>query len=109
MISKVREVSRIVEDILGTQPATRDSDQLLILEVWEYQGLYLNDDQKAAFLMVANPESIRRTRQKFQERSKYLGSPKVKKERYMRSLEMEQSMPSHKPKYDPSTNTMRMF
>ena len=46
-------------------------------------------------------------RQKIQAQGRHLGSLKVVKERRIRSYEMQQSMPAHRPKYeyDPITNT----
>lgn len=107
MLGKVRNVSQTVEKILASDPETRDSDTKLIIRVWELQGLQLTPEQKDKLQNVSNPESIRRNRQKIQAQGRHLGSLKVVKERRIRSYEMQQSMPAHRPKYeyDPITNT----
>lgn len=121
MLGKVRNISKLVEEVLSFMPNTRDSDQDLILNVWSLQGIEFTIKQREQIRRAASPESIRRTRQKLQEQGKYLGQPKVKQERYLRSLEMQQAMPAHQPVYvepedlpkqfgyDAKTNTMRMF
>lgn len=116
MLKKIRGISKTVEVMLSEYPETRDSDVALMLKVWHFemslQGAHLTPQQWQELeesMNYANPESIRRTRQKLQEAGRYLGQPKVKQERYLRSLEMQQSMPAHKPKYNSQTNTMEMF
>lgn len=116
MLGKIRGISKTVEVMLREYPETRDSDVALMLRVWRF-NMSLDDayltakqwEQLEEAMMYANPESIRRTRQKLQEQGKYLGQPKVKQERYIRSLEMEQAMPMHRTKFNPDTNTMEMF
>ena len=111
MLNKVRGVANLVERVLRNHPEARDSDMELLYFVWREQGFYMTPEQRDMFRDLANPESIRRNRQKLQERGKYLGSEKVRKERQHKALEMQQAMPAHKPKYhyDPLANTMRMF
>jgi hypothetical protein len=111
MLGKVRKVQKTVERVLSENTKTRDSDQLLILEVWQKQGLVLTLEQRYHFMSVANPESIRRTRQKLQQEGKYLPSPKIARERKLRSYEMEQAIPALKPrmKYNEQTRTMEIY
>jgi hypothetical protein len=107
MLGKIRNVSKTVERVLASTPETRDSDTKLIIKVWELQGLCLTPEQQEKLHNVANPESIRRNRQKLQERGLYLGSLKIMRERKLRSYEMEQAMPAYRSEYeyDPITNT----
>lgn len=56
-----------VYDVLYRYPTTRDSDKLLLLEVWETQGLILSPEQQQKFMGVATAESVTRARRKIQE------------------------------------------
>ena len=66
-----------VEKVLSERPETRDNDRLLIMKVWEEQGLVLTPEQKHIFKNIASPETIRRTRQLLQEGGEYEASEKV--------------------------------
>ena len=69
---------KIVERVLKMYPQTRSSDRLLILKVWEMQGFGASETQKKFLLTKAtSTESIRRTRQKFQQHGKYEASEEV--------------------------------
>lgn len=46
----------------------RANDKMLILSQWRTEGLELTPEQEQKFMQVSSPESIRRTRQKIQER-----------------------------------------
>jgi hypothetical protein len=59
--------SATVEKLLRDNVATRSDDILLILKVWEQEGLTLTPEQTIKFRQVSKPETIRRTRQKIQE------------------------------------------
>ena len=80
MLNKINNIKKIVEKILRTCPETRDNDRLLILKVWAVQNPYLRDPQfnfisfSWGFIKdeYADPESIRRTRQKLQEQDESL-------------------------------------
>ena len=66
---------------LQQDPATRNSDRLLMLQVWDIEGLGLSDSQKERFMHVSSPESIRRTRQKIQQNGQYTATDTVKRNR----------------------------
>ena len=52
-----------VENILASQPETRNSDKKLLLAVWEQQGLVLSHTQRQTFLdKCATAESVTRAR-----------------------------------------------
>lgn len=91
-------VTQLVERVLRDQPETRSSDKKLILAVWEEQGLYLSESQKARFMSLPSTETIRRIRQKEQELGKFKADRVVKDFRYWKSLTMQQNTPSAMPK-----------
>ncbi|KPL08379.1 hypothetical protein AMJ86_00695 [bacterium SM23_57] len=75
MIQKVKNIKRLVAYLLEHAADTRDNDRLLILKVWAHQNPRLRETE-TSFLefaidfktgKYADPESIRRTRQKLQE------------------------------------------
>lgn len=66
----IKETKEIVLFYLETYPETRDSDLLLISLIWQSQNetLYTSEFFKAfKDGRFTNPESIRRSRQKWQE------------------------------------------
>ena len=79
-------------------PETKNNDRLLMLKVWESEGLHLIEPQQKLFLhSVSSPELIRRLRQRIQQTAReqgntaYLPSEAVaqereKKEAWMRGL-----------------------
>ena len=79
MYHDLKKVKSLVEKILQENPAARNSDKKLILEVWKYQGLELTPEQQEKFMRVFSPESIRRNRQKIQAEGKYKPEEKVAK------------------------------
>lgn len=60
----------LVEKLLRSNPELRDSDRLLIWEIWKLQGIVsMGTISMTAFVQKAQlPENIRRTRQKIQEK-----------------------------------------
>lgn len=56
-----------VYGIMGAMPTTRNSDRLLLIEVWRGQGLELTPEQEQKFMTVASAESVTRARRKIQE------------------------------------------
>jgi len=70
-----------VYKILSSNPAARNSDKVLILEMWRMQDLHLTPDQQQKFMEVSSPESIRRARQKIQENGEFLADEKVQAKR----------------------------
>jgi len=46
----------------------RANDRLLMIEQWRKEGLELTPEQEQKFMQVSSSESIRRTRQRIQER-----------------------------------------
>lgn len=90
--------SAVIERVLRDHPETRSSDKELYIRMFEYYGLFLNDRQKAKFRELPFVlESIRRTRQKFQEAGKYEATEKVKDFRKYKSMEVQQRIPITKP------------
>jgi len=89
--------SQLIEKVLAQNESARGNDRLLIIAVWEMQGFYLSDTQKAKIMDIASPESIRRTRQKLNERGKYLPVEPIRKIRRFKGYQVQQSIPKTKP------------
>ena len=99
MIQKIRSIKDIVYWMLCDFPETRDNDRLLLLKIWAHQNPLLRTD-KFSFVDFGNefaaggyadPESIRRTRQKVQDAFINLRG-KSYKERKKREGEMRRSI-----------------
>jgi hypothetical protein len=83
----IKEKRQIVEAILKRNIPSRDSDNVLLAEVWrdEYALKSLDDDGYIAFLVslhlgqLSTPESITRVRRKLQETNPLLRGDKYKK------------------------------
>ncbi len=67
MKSDILNNKDIIEEILTSDPRTRNDDMLLIWSVWKrlYPQIHV---PYAVLHLLPKAESIRRTRQKFQER-----------------------------------------
>lgn len=85
-------IKDVVKRILSEIPETRDSDKLLILYVWQAQGLVFTPEQIQAYKKVASSETIRRIRQKFQEEGLYRASDDVEEARYNKFVETKDAI-----------------
>jgi hypothetical protein len=81
-----------VERVLSLKPETRDNDKLLMLYVWQIEGLNLSENQLKKWKEVSSPESIRRMRQKMQEDGMYRASEKVEEQRYQMYVETKDAI-----------------
>lgn len=90
-------VSDEVEEILKEMPSARNSDRVLFLEYMQRNGMNLSLAQQERFWSLAMPETVRRVRQKLQEQGKYVATDKVLKERFRKSLIVQQNIPKTKP------------
>ena len=75
----------LVFDLLTRYPPLRDSDKQLIWNVWGKRGYLVIENgttliHKESFLVATSPESIRRCRQKIQEKHPELRSSKAVQE-----------------------------
>lgn len=71
-----------VKQLLEAKPALRNSDIKLILAVWISEGLQLTKEQIDYIINDCSPpESIRRNRQKLQEKGEVQADESVKQER----------------------------
>ena len=84
----------IVERILATTPAARNSDKELLLATWEAFGLQLTFTQQQQFLGLPSSESITRVRRKLQEQGRYPATERIKKTRELKSMIVQQNMPT---------------
>ena len=66
-----------VKELLEKYPSMRDSDRILVWNVWGFQGYVKSGSiSRSDFFKAANTESIRRVRQKIQEKFPALRSSK---------------------------------
>lgn len=82
---KLNTAERFILTVLDQIPQTRDDDRLLMLEVWERQGLHFSEEQKRMFMKVMLPETIRRNRQDLQAHGYCRASEKVQQDRMFES------------------------
>lgn len=90
------KLTPLIEAILRDNPKARDSDSELNIQVLLRLGVMLSGAQIDKLRKI-NFESIRRARQKLQQAGKYLPSEKVAKQRKLKSLILQQNMPTAKP------------
>lgn len=97
--------SVIIERTLRDHPDTRSSDKELYILVWEHYGFFMSASQKAKFRDLPSSETIRRIRQKLQEKGSYPADEKIRKHRKFKGLEVQQKMPQTRPeKIEPILN-----
>lgn len=87
-----------VENILSTSREARNSDKSLQITFMQKAGMGLSEGQIEAFKRMPSLETVRRIRQKLQEKGKYLADQKIKNERHWKALRMQQVSPKAKPK-----------
>lgn len=92
---QAQNTDNIIKYCFAHYPETKSNDKLLMLRVWEFQGLTLLPRQQKMFLhKLKHPETIRRRRQKIQEEAVkhgdtgYLPSEKVMERRHKREEQM---------------------
>lgn len=93
----MRQISSVVQNLLRDNAKMRNNDRLLILTVWENYGFKLTDEQRQKFWDLPSAETIRRIRQKLQEKGDYPADASVARVRRHRSMVMQQNMPTSKP------------
>ena len=92
MLNDIKNIQNLVRSVLRDNKQTRNSDRLLMLKVWETQGLHLTDEQKHTFMKCASSESIRRVRQKIQEAGIYQSYEPVKQARLFEQDKVRESI-----------------
>lgn len=75
--------------IMERSAVTRNSDKMLLLEVWREQGLTLDAEQTHAFMKVATAESVTRARRKIQE-TEFKGAQAIQDARAAKAQEYSQ-------------------
>jgi len=96
MINKVVSIKDAVKVILTNYPETRDNDRILMLKIWAYQNselrhldyMFLHFARGFINGEYADPESIRRSRQKIQEQHPELRGEHYKEKKYNLEPEM---------------------
>lgn len=76
------KTEQLVTALLEQKPELRSSDKKLLLAFWHYQGLHLTEEQREIFMNCTSAETIRRNRQKIQERGLYPPTEAVREARY---------------------------
>ena len=111
MLNQMKKLKNHIEHILAIYPETRDDDRLLIMKFFELNTNIKNTVGPAAwaafetvFLVGPSFESIRRARQKIQEKGKYIGHRQD--ERSALADEMRRSLRSDN---DESQNRLYLF
>ena len=84
-----KTVQEKVEQALKTNEKARNSDRVLMGIIWQQEGFNMTDEQKKLFMELTNPESIRRERQKFQEKGLYPASKEVDDARFKKYQEVQ--------------------
>ena len=101
-------INNLVEQVLrenipvkfeGRDVHPRNSDKALLIRVWAKQGLVLDYHQTQKLFNAASSETIRRIRQKIQEKGMYQADDRVKQERRFKSYRVQQVAPKATPKY----------
>lgn len=88
------KVTSYVKQALASNKQARNSDKILLLQVWHSLGLDLTPAQTAKFLELPTPETIRRVRQKLQESGLYPADDTITDARNFMGLQAQQSVPS---------------
>jgi len=98
MITKIKKIQPAIHHMLSAYPETRDSDELLMIKIWEKESTYFNtifqtSDQFATALIQgkhSNPETIRRSRQKIQQKNpKLRGKAYAKRHKLAKDVKKE--------------------
>jgi len=75
MLSDLKTIGKLVEDILRSDPRSRDDDTYLLLRVWQRQGFKIPDELLQSIVNYATkPEAVSRVRRKIQEDGRYQGT-----------------------------------
>jgi hypothetical protein len=85
-----------VRQILENNYKARNSDQELVIQVWEKYGLYLTGEQRAKLLEIPSSDTITRCRRKIQENGEFPADESVKMHRKIKSMIIEQAIPKTK-------------
>ena len=85
-----------VREVLENNRKARNSDQELVIDVWEKYGLYLSVEQRAKFLLIPSSDTITRCRRKIQENGEYQADENIKRHRKIKSMIIEQKIPKAK-------------
>jgi len=90
-------VTPLVESALRTNEQARNSDKVLLIQIWHELGFELTIPQQKKFLELPSPETIRRVRQKIQESGKYPATERVRDTRHLMDMQIQQNAPTAKP------------
>lgn len=88
------KISDVIERVLAVNADARNSDRELFISVWAEMGFSLTSAQEQQFFGLPSPETITRIRRKIQEQGRYPATQRIKKTREMKSMIMQQNMPT---------------
>lgn len=90
----VRNIKRLVKRALEVFPETRNKDKVLLMKIWEAQGLDLTEKQVEHFLLYCStPETVTRARREMQAMFPELqASTSVKQARLFNQKQMQSAM-----------------
>lgn len=91
------KISDNVKYILATNHNARNSDRELLVAYMELCEMGLTEHQKEIFRYMPSMETIRRIRQKVQERGLFLADKQIKRERNFRAATIQQNIPTTSP------------
>ena len=101
-------VEQKVIGLLTENKLLRANDKMLMLEFWKREGLELTPHQQQVFMQVTSPETIRRNRQKIQERGLCMPDDKTYNYRQSKAEEIRLEIRDEKApilRIDPFTNS----
>jgi hypothetical protein len=75
--------------LMDNNKLLRANDRLLMIEQWRREGLELTPEQEQKFMQVSSSESIRRTRQKINERGLCLPDQNTREYRQRKAQEVK--------------------
>lgn len=91
------KTTNLVRKILSYSRAARNSDKELQLLMMDEYGMNLSYEQREIFRQMPSTETIRRIRQKLQEKGEFVSDQNIASERKWRGMRMQQNAPTAKP------------
>lgn len=88
------KMNYIVEQSLVNNLEARNSDKILLLDVWDKLGFGLSESQRQRFMRMPSAETITRIRRKLQEKGEYPATKRIKETRELKSMIVQQNMPT---------------
>jgi hypothetical protein len=99
---KFTNAEQLIWHVLSKYKETRNDDKLLVIKVWETQGLKLTKEQKKFFMLPGflSSETITRQRRSIQERGFFKADSLKQAQRSLLEMEYRNKYRKNKKKYD---------